>query len=111
MKDFIVSGKTGETYAVVELRKDKNIEFFYEGDILEYQFPAILADLIDEHDELISGFSIALLDEVEEKIYEYELRLKLSNTKIFSPCIKEKKLITFFTKYPTSRGFVDDYPA
>ncbi|CUI08995.1 hypothetical protein BN2497_12767 [Janthinobacterium sp. CG23_2] len=50
-----------------------------------------------------------LLDDVEEKLYEYDMRLQGLNKKIFSPCFKMDKIITSYTKYPTGNGFMDDY--
>jgi hypothetical protein len=38
MKDFIISGKTGDLYAEVELLKDKTIDYFYIGHIVKRQF-------------------------------------------------------------------------
>jgi hypothetical protein len=110
MRDWIVSGKTGEIYAEVDIRRDESMDYFYAGDILEYSFPSELSGLIDEYDELVSACVLSLLDEVEEKIYSYDLKLKVLDAKIFSLCIKEKATITFFTKYPTSKGFADNHP-
>lgn len=110
MRDWIISDKTGETYAEVEIRRDERIDYFYTGEIVQYKFPSDLANLIDEYSELVSACVLSLLDEVEEKIYSYDLKLKLLGTNIFSPCIKEKATITFFTKYPTGNGFLDDHP-
>lgn len=110
MKDWIISGKTGETYGEVEIRRDKSIDYFYVGEIVKYDFPSDLASLIDEYDELVNACVLSLLDEVEERIYWYDLKLKALGTRIFSLCIKEKKTITFFTKYPTGQGFKDSHP-
>lgn len=110
MRDWIVSGKTGETYAEVDIRRDESIDYCCVGEIIEYNFPSDLASLIDEYDELVNACVLSLLDEVEEKIYSYDLRLKMQDAKIFSPYIKEKATITFFTKCPTSKGFADDHP-
>jgi hypothetical protein len=110
MKDWIISGKTGETYAEVEIRRDEGIDYFYVGEIVKYDFPSDLASLIDEYDELVNACVLSLLDEVEEKIYSYDLKLKVLGKRIFSLSIKEKLKITFFTKYPTSKGFVGNHP-
>jgi hypothetical protein len=67
-------------------------------------------ELIVEHDELVRGFSMILLEDVEEKLYEFDMRLQILNKKIFSPRFKPDKTITFYTKYPTGKGFIDDYP-
>lgn len=110
MKDWIVSGKTGEVYAEVDIRENEGIEYCYTGEIVGYNFTSELADLIDEYDELVSKCALSLLDEVEEKIYSYDLKLRILDKRIFSPSIKQKKTITFFTKYPTGNGFVDTHP-
>ncbi|MCY0910639.1 hypothetical protein [Massilia antarctica] len=109
MKDFIISGKSGEVYAEVELHKDETIEYFYIAHIVKDSFPDVVVQLIVEHDELVRGFSMILLDDVEEKLYEYDMRLQGLNKKIFSPCFKMDKIITSYTKYPTGNGFMDDY--
>jgi hypothetical protein len=110
MRDWIISGRTGEIYAEVDILKDEKIEYFYCGSIIKSSMPNELVKLIDEYEELVSGCVISLLDEVEEEIYKYDLRLKLLNAKIFNVSIKYKNIIEFFTKYPTSKGFVDAYP-
>ena len=110
MRDWIISGRTGEIYAEVDILKDERIDYFYSGKIIKYAMPNELMKLIDEYEELVSGCVISLLDEIEEEIYKYDLRLKLLNIKIFNVFIKDKNIIEFFTKYPTSKGFLDAYP-
>jgi hypothetical protein len=110
MRDWIISGRTGEIYAEIDFIKNEAIDYFHSGKIVSYLIPNELAELIDEYDELVSGCVLTLLDEVEEKIYQYDLRLKLLGIKIFGVSIKEKNMIEFFTKYPTGKGFLDDYP-
>lgn len=111
MKDFIISGKNGKVYAEVDLHEHKTIKYSYTGLIVKNNFPDVITQLIIEHDELICGFSMILLDDVEERLYEFDLRLKILGKKIFSPSFKQGNLIEFFTKYPTSKGFIDDYPS
>lgn len=110
MKDWIVSGKTGEMYAAVDIGGQDGMDFFYTGDIVQYNFPIELASLIDQYDELVRSCALTLLDEVEEKIYSYDLKLRILDKRIFSPSIKHKSTITFFTKYPTGKGFIDTHP-
>jgi hypothetical protein len=110
MIDWIISGTTGAIYAQVDLLKDDGANYFYSGKIIQNNMPDKLTSLINEYDELVAGCSLSLLDAIEEDIYKYDLRLKLLNTKVFNLVIKEGEKINFFTKYPTSQGFLDSYP-
>ncbi|MFC4158653.1 hypothetical protein [Chitinimonas lacunae] len=110
MQDFIVSGKTGEVYAEVDIFEDDSMAHFYGGEILDYRFPAELANLVAAYDEAVNTMTLGTLDELESKIYAYDLRLKEMGCKIFDLYIEDKELVTFFTKYPSGDGFLDDYP-
>lgn len=110
MIDYIFSNKLKKIVATIEFEKDSNIEYFYRGSIIQFNFPTELYDLIMESDDIIRQVAISFLDEVEEKIQEYDLRLKESNERIFCVVIKNKTYISFYIKYPTSRGFLDEYP-
>ncbi len=110
MMDWIISGKTGEVYAEIDLLKVEKIDYFFSGKIIRHNMPDSLILLIKEYDELVAGCSLSLLDEVEESIYSYDLQLKLLKTRIFNLTIRGNLEIDFFTKYPTSKGFLDFYP-
>ncbi|MDI2112606.1 hypothetical protein [Commensalibacter nepenthis] len=54
--------------------------------------------------------AFTLLGEVEAKIYiGYDLVLKDSQMRIFNLSIPQDNQIYFFTQYPTSQGFQDQY--
>lgn len=86
-------------------------EFFYEGVITENTFPIEVIETINEFWHLVNSFCFALLDDVEEIIYkDYQFILKNSNVMVFDIELKEGNRITFFSKYPTAKGFLDFYP-
>lgn len=109
MLDHIVSYRTNKVYATIEYEKHCDIKHFFQGTILEFAFPETLHNLISEYDEILSEMALSLLDEVEEKIQAYDLRLEKANERIFCVVIKDKREISFFIKYPTSHGFRDVY--
>lgn len=110
MKDYILSNKNNEVYATIEFKKREDIAYCYEGQIVEFNFPDDLYNLIIDYDEIIKAMAISLLEEVEEEISKYDLRLLKMNEKVFDLVIENKQKISFFTKYPTSSGFLDSYP-
>lgn len=109
MFDYVISHKTNEIYAKINYGKHSDIDYFHEGTILEFKFPDALYDLIVDYDEIVSSMALSILDEVEEKIQGYDLRLKNAKQRMFCIVIKNKKEISFFTKYPTSKGYRDLY--
>jgi len=110
MKDFIVNQRTGQTYAEIDLMRDDCLPYLYEATVLKDAFPSELVALINERDELVSLASISLLDEVEERLQEFQLGLRDLREKIFSPVFERSGSLKFFTRYPTAHGFCDDYP-
>ncbi|NBF06712.1 hypothetical protein GV819_31045 [Pseudomonas sp. Fl5BN2] len=111
MQDYIFSYRTKEVYALIEYEKEEGAEHYYIGRVLEFGFPDNLCELIGEYNELVDAMALSLLDEVEEKIYWYDLMLKSSGNRIFNISLKDKEHISFFLKYPTSNGFLDRYPS
>lgn len=109
MFDYVISHKTNEIYAKIDYEKHSDIDYFHEGTILEFKLPDALCDLIVDYDEIVSSMALSILDEVEEKIQGYDLRLKNAKQRMFCIVIKNKKEISFFTKYPTSKGYRDLY--
>jgi len=110
MIDTIFSRKNKQAYAVVDYSQDEEIEFYFRGRIIESSFPAELLALIEEYNGIVDDMALSLVDEVEEKIYAYDLGLKARDSRIFNISIKNKDEISFFTKYPTGNGFRDEYP-
>jgi hypothetical protein len=109
MIDSIV-GKDGKIYAIVEFYPDSHVAHCFRGKVIEYMFPDDLAELIQEYTELVDGMVLSVLDEIEEKIYGYGLKLRGMNVLVFNLELKNKTDIIFFDKYPTGNGFVDEFP-
>lgn len=110
MKDYIFSSKTQKEYALIEYKNEEIIENYCTGKILTFDFPKNLYDLLGEYNELVDAMSLSLLDEIEDKIYWYDLMLKFSGNRIFNISLKEDEQISFFLKYPVADGFLDRYP-
>ncbi|MFC2511158.1 MAG: DUF6994 family protein [Candidatus Nanoperiomorbus sp.] len=67
-----------------------------------------IGDRFDLTLECIDTFSILLVDEIEREISEYQLCLKYNNSKLFDLKIYDH-YVTFFTKYRTADGLLDNY--
>ena len=61
-----------------------------------------------EYQECINSFSIILADEIEKEISTYQLCLKYNKIKVFDLKVYDS-YVTFFTKYRTADGFLNDY--
>lgn len=108
--DNIISSTGNIDFALINnIQKHPEIEYYYEAKLIENLFPQELIDLCKDFYECVDSFSMVIADEIEDEIRKYQLRLKYNNTKIFRLEIKSDH-VTFFTKYPTSKGFLDDYP-
>lgn len=110
MKDYIISFRENERYALIEYNRVDKFDHYYEGVIIEYYFPEIITSLIEERNGIIDDMAISLLDEVEEKLYSYHIGLKENGSLIFDIEIIDRDKISFFTKYPSSQGYLDRYP-
>lgn len=108
-KDFIVSGKTGETFAEITIQVDEKFKYGYEGVILKNTFPKVFIDLLKEFDKRVDEGAFGALDDIENDIYAYIPMLKFMNTRVYQVKINDNK-ISFFTKYPTGKGFIDEFP-
>ncbi|MFM0738139.1 hypothetical protein PQQ51_12930 [Paraburkholderia xenovorans] len=108
MIDCII-GKDGEIYAVIDYSPDAKVAHYFRGKIVDYVFTDELAALVDEYVALVDGMALSLLDDMESEIYGYGLRLKEAGVKIFGLEIKNKTDIVFFDKYPTGKGFLDEF--
>jgi hypothetical protein len=84
-------------------------QYFYKALIVENNFSMEIKNVIKEYWECVDLFSISLSDELEERLKEYNFVLEYSDIKIFDIELKEN-YVTFFLKYPTSKGFLDTYP-
>lgn len=92
MLDYIFSHKNKEIYAAIYYEKDSDVKYYYKGMVLDFKLPDDLYNLIMDYDDILNGMALSLLDEVEEKIQEYDLRLKNANERIFCVVIKDKKI-------------------
>ncbi|POP44313.1 hypothetical protein CHU32_02590 [Superficieibacter electus] len=109
MKDYIFSFKENKEYALIEYNKIDKIDYYYEGVIIDANFPEEILYLINECNEIIKNMAISLLDEVELNLYSHDIGLKENGSRIFDVEIDGNN-ISFFTKYPSSDGYLDRYP-
>ncbi|HTF81300.1 MAG TPA: hypothetical protein VL947_06240 [Cytophagales bacterium] len=110
-KDKIYSNTHNRAIASIDIIKIYDSPYHYKGIILHDAFPTELKNLIKEYYDLLDDCILSHIDEVEEKIMNYELSLQDNNLKIFRiELMENNKELKFFTKYPTANGFVDDYP-
>lgn len=110
MIDRILS-KHGEVIAVIDYRADEDIPYCFFARVLENRFPQELVALIDEYNGLVDDCVLSLLDEVEQRIQAYGLRLAERDEKLFSIRLDNEAFMRFCTRYPTGHGFMPDYPA
>ncbi|OCG17731.1 hypothetical protein A9G45_08180 [Gilliamella sp. HK2] len=110
VKDYIVSFRDKQRYALIEYKKIEKFDHYYEGVIIESHFPKAVTFFINECNLIINDMAISLLDEIEEKLYSYDIGLENSCSRIFDIEFIDKNKISFFTKYPSSRGYLDKYP-
>lgn len=109
MKDYIVSFRENEKYALIEYNRVDKFDHYYEGVIIESYFPEEITFLIEERNGIINDMAISLLDEVEVKLYSYQIGLKENCSMIFDIEIIDGNKISFFTKYSSSQGYLDRY--
>ncbi|EIO7469117.1 hypothetical protein ABL602_004621 [Salmonella enterica subsp. enterica] len=110
MKDYIISFRENKECALIEYHRVDKFDHYYEGVIIESYFPKEITFLIEERNGVIDAMAISLLDEVEEKLYSYHIGLKENGSMIFDIEITDGNKISFFTKYPSSQGYLDRYP-
>ncbi|WP_172251370.1 hypothetical protein [Saccharibacillus deserti] len=108
-KDYIISGSRAERYACIEYAPSHEIEYYCYGRMIENRMPARLEWLLHEHGELVRQVVLTLLDDVEEEIRTYDLRLESTGQKIFDLTIIGEDL-SFFTRYALSDGYLEQYP-
>ena len=60
--DYIISTGCSEEYAFLEIKKNLEIQYFYNAVILKNKFPKELIFLIQEYNECIDGFFFSLID-------------------------------------------------
>ncbi|MCQ4085353.1 hypothetical protein [Saccharibacillus sp. JS10] len=95
--DYIISYSQNKRLAQIEYRPSRQIDDYFYGKVLEQQFPPRLVWLIHEYDELVQHVVMTLLEEVEEEIHTYDLRLESSNRRIYNVMLMEHD-ISFFTQ-------------
>jgi hypothetical protein len=109
MMDAIISKKTGEILAEVEVQPSKASPYECEGVIIDNKFPQEFLDLLSEFDNAVEEGMFGVLDGFEARIYEYAPMLQSSGKKIFQLKIEGSR-ISFFLKYPSGKGYLDDFP-
>ncbi|MWP50402.1 MULTISPECIES: hypothetical protein [unclassified Gilliamella] len=111
IKDYIISKRNNKILGFIEVYKDPKIPFLYSGKIIQNNFPKELVLMLDEYVNAVNDLTFSILDEIEEEISKYNLYLDNRNIKIFLPHIdEENQEISFYTKYPSSSGFLDNSP-
>ena len=106
--DRIISKSTGSVVATIEILSIDS-DNSYTARITDDKIPVKLKNLIQDFNAAVDNFSLAVVDHIEEEIQAYELYLEITDSKIFHLKIEDDK-ISFLVKYPTVRGFIDDYP-
>lgn len=109
MKDYIISYSKRERYAEIDYDRSEQFEHYFCGFVLENALPERLSWLIRERQELIRQVVLTLLDDVEEEIHTYDLRLEKSGERVFDVSLLGDEL-TFFTRYAVGDEFLDTYP-
>ncbi|MEJ8302738.1 hypothetical protein [Saccharibacillus sacchari] len=107
IQDYIVSHTRNERVAKIEYRPSRQLDDYFYGKVLENRLPSRLSWLIQEYDELVQHVVMTLLDEVEEEIHTYDLRLERSNQRIYNIMLLGDDL-SFFTQ-PASLGEYPDH--
>jgi hypothetical protein len=108
-EEYIISFNDDNEYIKLGTISKEKKEYCYKAQILENNFSIELNNLINEYWKCVDSFSISLADYIESEIKKYNLIFKNSKVKIFDIEIKNG-YVTFFIKYPTSSGFLNDYP-
>ncbi|CAM3472170.1 MULTISPECIES: hypothetical protein [Saccharibacillus] len=109
MKDYIISYSKRERYAEIDYDRSEQFEHYFCGFVLQNALPERLSWLIRERQELIRQVVLTLLDDVEEEIHTYDLRLEKSGERVFDVSLSGDEL-TFFTRYAVGDEFLDTYP-
>jgi hypothetical protein len=107
--DYIYSGTRKKDFALIKVNKNPINEYEYIGEILINIFPKDLLNLIEEYHHAIEELMFPIVESIEDGIYEYDLKLKNSNTSIHCIYIDNCK-IRFFTQYPSANGYLSKRP-
>ena len=109
--DCIINGVSGQQYAQIEVSKHPKIENYYCGKIVENHFPDDLINLTIEYYYSANECIFSVLDAILKKISIYKLTLRDRNIEIYIPFIdREASEITFYTKFPTGNGYLENEP-
>ena len=106
--DYIISPTKGDYALIDHIEAIPSVAYCYRARLIENFLSEALITLCKEYQECIDTFSILLADEIEREINAYQLCLKYNNSKLFDLKIYDHYL-TFFTKYRTADGLLDDY--
>ena len=108
-QDSIISRTYNTEYAKIKIQRVDMIPYCYKAELITNSIPQELADLMNEWTGCVNDMCLSLLDGITDEIRKYDLWLAKNNVKIFDVEINQS-VITFFTKLPTAKGFLDDYP-
>jgi len=106
--DYIISPTKGDYALINHIEAIPSIAYCYRAQLIENSLSEALITLCKKYQECMDTFSILLADEIERQISEYQLCLKYNNSKLFDLKIYDH-YVTFFTKYRTADGLLDDY--
>lgn len=109
MRDYIVSYSRKQRYAEIDYDRSEQFEHYFCGKLLDNSLPERLRWLIREREELIRQVVLTLLDDVEEEIQTYDLRLEKSGERLFDLSLSGDEL-TFFNRYAVGDEFLGTYP-
>lgn len=106
--DYIISPTKGDFALIHEINEVCGTLYSYKAILIENSLSVRLIELCIEYQECINSFSIILADEIEKEISTYQLCLKYNKIKVFDLKVYDS-YVTFFTKYRTADGFLNDY--
>lgn len=107
-EDYIISLNNKEEYLKITNIEEQGQPYYYKAFIVQDHFSQELKNIINEFWEYVDLFSLFIIDELEQKIKEYNFVLHQSKYKVFDIELKGD-YVTFFEKYPTSKTFLNDY--
>lgn len=110
--DSIYSKKLNRVLATVVLEKHPTTPYYYTGEIKENNVPEHLVKMIKKYTQAVNEMTFSVLDRIEYQIQEYEIVLLDNDIPIYQLGLDIKSIgrISFFTKYPTGQGYLDEYP-
>jgi len=110
MKDNrIISLCDENEYLIIADVEQQDKEYFFKALVVEDHLSQKIKNIIREYWECVNLFSITILDDLEDILNGYNFMLQKPGIKIFNIELKGD-YVTYFVKYPTAKGYMDDYP-